>query len=136
MRKFKNRIINDEYYSVPVCQKVEHLATAGVQKVKEALLASDCRGWEEKLYHPNYLKGVMFSEIDLASRGINRKAFIKGTAAYIFRKIVLSPIPDESPLKIPRHLVQLLAIGSLISKSADSYVCCLFVYYMQLLARR
>jgi hypothetical protein len=45
------------------------------------------------------------------------------------------PPSGESPLKI-HNLVQLMAIGNLISKSANSSVCCLFfVYYLQMLTK-
>jgi hypothetical protein len=75
----------------------------------------------------------MFSEIDLASRGINRRASLKEESHRFLAKMAHPP-SGESPLKI-RTLVQLMAIGNLISKSANSSVCCLFVYYLQMLTK-
>jgi hypothetical protein len=51
--------------------------------------------------------------MDLAKSGLIRKLFIKGRGAEVFRKFVRPPSSD-SPLKIPHHLVQLLAISILI----------------------
>jgi hypothetical protein len=59
--------------------------------------------------------------MDPAKIGFIRRAFIEERAAKIFRKPAC-PHP-VSPLKITRHIVQLLAITILIANGAHSSVC-------------
>jgi hypothetical protein len=51
-----------------------------------------------------------------------RKVFIKERGEEVFRKIRLSLVLCESPLKLQRHLEQLLAIWKQITNSAHSSV--------------
>ncbi len=62
----------------------------------------------------------MSSEMDFAEIRFIRKPFIKERCAEVSRKIRPSPT-CEGPMKIPRHLVQLLAVGRiLIANGAHS----------------
>jgi hypothetical protein len=64
-----------------------------------------------------------------------RKFFIKEEAWKFFEKSARHP-SCQCLLKIPRHLVQLLAIGKRIAHGAHTsrYVSGLLIYYKQLLA--
>jgi hypothetical protein len=57
--------------------------------------------------------------MDLDKSGINFKAFIKGRGAEIFSLISCNPHPVRALWGIPRHLVQILAIGNLIANGAE-----------------
>jgi len=59
--------------------------------------------------------------MDLAGVRFIRKAFIKERGAEVL-EISVRPLSCKSPLKIPRHLAQLLAIRILIAKGAHSSV--------------
>jgi hypothetical protein len=76
--------------------------------------------------------------MDLAKSGLIRKVLFKGRGAEIFSKFRPPPPPiQRDPFKDsePPHS-KLLVIRILIANSAHthSYVCGLFIYYIQLLA--
>jgi hypothetical protein len=75
---------------------------------------------------------VLSTEMDQAKSGLTRKLFINGRGAEVLR-IIARPSSCGSPLKILRHLKQLMAVRILISNGAHSYVSGIF-HFKQLLA--
>jgi hypothetical protein len=78
-----------------------------------------------------YLK-VQSSEMDLAERGNIRKTVSKGRGMLRFITKYARPPFCESPLNIPRHLLQLLAIRNLISNSAERIHCAVGILTMRI----
>jgi hypothetical protein len=64
---------------------------------------------------------ILSSEMDQSKSGLIRRLFIKGTGAEVFRKAVRLP-SSENPLKIPRQIVQLLAIRILIANAGMKFI--------------
>ncbi len=65
---------------------------------------------------------VLPSEIDPAEIRFIRKAFIKERGAEFLEKFARPPSWRESPLNIPRHLIQLLEIRKRIANGAHGSV--------------
>ncbi len=65
---------------------------------------------------------VLSSEMELADIRLIQKAFFKEREAQRFLEKSARPLICERPLKIPRHLVQLLAIRKRIPNEGMKFI--------------